>query len=216
MSGRQLWRVGHRGDPLAFTPLELCGWNHRFDDAQRRFRTIYCAEHPETSLREALADFRPNLAARRAFAEAFGAEALEDLPAAAVTARWREEHLLAPARMMLEGQLIDLTDPAVRADLEHRHAELLLEHGLEHLDLHEITGRRRAVTQAIAADLFDRNAGALRFSSRLDGQPALAVFEGRGELVEAGGPIALTDPAPEALLAVCLAWGLKLEPTEVR
>jgi len=75
-------------------------------------------------LREALADFRPNLAARRAFVDAFGSEALEDLPPAAVTARWREEHLLAPAQMMLEGQLIDLTDPAVRADLEHRHAEL--------------------------------------------------------------------------------------------
>jgi hypothetical protein len=54
------------------------------------------AEHPETSLREVLADLRPNLAAREAFAEAFGVEALEDLPAAPVTARWREEHLLVP------------------------------------------------------------------------------------------------------------------------
>lgn len=70
------------------------------------------------------------------------------------------------------------------------------------------------VTQTIAADLFDRcNAGALRFPSRLDGQPALAVFEGRGELVEAGDPVALTDPAPAALLAVCREWGLEFEPT---
>lgn len=130
MSGGKLWRVGHRADPLAFTPFELCAWNHRFDDARRR------------------------------------------------------------------------------------HASLLIEHGLAHLDLHEITARRRVVTQTIAADLFDRcNAGALRFPSRLDGQPALAVFEGRGELVEAGDPVALTDPAPAALLAVCREWGLELEPT---
>lgn len=68
--------------------------------------------------------------------------------------------------------------------------------------------------QTIAADLFDRcGASALRFPSRLDGQPALVVFEGRGELVEAGEPIALTDPAPEALLAVCREWGLELEST---
>lgn len=212
MSRAELWRVGHRGDPLAFTPFELCAWNHRFDDAQRRFRTVYCAESPETSLREVLADLRPNLEARRAFADAFGAAALEDLPAAPVTARWREEHLLAPAEMVLDGELIDLTDPAVRADLEQRHASLLIKYGLEHLDLHEITARRRVVTQTIAADLFDRcNAGALRFPSRLDGQPALVVFEGRGELVEVGDPVALTDPAPEVLLAVCREWGLELE-----
>jgi hypothetical protein len=217
VSGGELWRVGSRGNPLAFTPFELCAWNHRFDDAQRRFRTVYCAERPETSLREVLADFRPNLSAQRAFTEAFGAAALEDLPTAPVTARWREEHLLAPAEIVLDGELIDLTDPAVRADLERRHTSLLIEHGLAHLDLHEITSRRRVVTQTIAADLFDRcNAGALRFPSRLDGQPALVVFEGRGELVEAGDPVALTDPAPEALLAVCREWGLKLEPTEGR
>lgn len=217
MSGGELWRVGHHGDPLAFTPFELCAWNHRFDDAQRRFRTVYCAERPETSLREVLADLRPQLEARRAFAKAFGAAALEDLPAAPVTARWREEHLLAPAEMLLYGELIDLTDPAVRADLEQRHVSLLIEHGLAHLDLHEITARRRIVTQTIAADLYDRcDAGALRFPSRLDGQPALVIFEGRGELVEAGDPVALTDPAPEVLLAVCREWGLELEPARNR
>jgi alkylhydroperoxidase/carboxymuconolactone decarboxylase family protein YurZ len=66
VSGAELWRVGHRSDPLAFTPRPLCSWNHRFDDTERRFRTIYCAEHPETSLREVLADFHPNLAALQA------------------------------------------------------------------------------------------------------------------------------------------------------
>lgn len=151
----------------------------------------------------------------RRFAEALGVTALEDLPAAPVTARWREEHLLAPAELVLDGELIDLSIPAVRTDLEQRHAGLLIEHGLAHLDLHEITSRRRVVTQTIAADLFDRcNAGALRFPSRLDGKPALVVFEGRGELVAAGDPVALNDHAPEVLLAVCREWGLELESTE--
>lgn len=215
MSGGELWRVGHRGDPLAFTPFEICAWNHRFDDVQRRFRTIYCAERPETSLREVLADLRPNLEARLAFAEAFGVAALDDLPLAPVTARWREEHLLAPAAIVRSGELIDLTEPAIRAELERRHAALLVEHGLQHLDLHEITARRRVVTQTIATDLFDNyGAAALRFPSRLDGQPALVVFEGRAELVEAGEPVALTDPAPEVFIRVCEEWGLEREPTE--
>lgn len=211
MSGGELWRVGHRADPLGFTPIDLCSWNHRFDDIERHFRTVYCAQRPETSLREVLAEFRPNLAALRAFAEAMGAEALDDVPAGVVTAKWREEHLLAPARMTLDGDVVDLGEPAVRADLERRHAALLLEHGLAHLDLHEITARRRVVTQAIATDLHDRGAAALRFPSRLDGQPGFALFEGRAELVEAGEPSALTDPPPAALVSVCAEWGLTLE-----
>lgn len=59
--------------------------------------------------------------------------------------------------------------------------ELLLEHGLQHLDLHEITTSRRAVTQTIAADLYDRDAtAAVRFPSRLDGGACVALFENRG------------------------------------
>ncbi len=69
------------------------------------------------------------------------------------------------------------------------------------------------MTQSIAADLFDRATAALRFPSRLDGLPALALFEGRAELEQAGEPIKLTDPAPEPLLAVSREWGLALEPT---
>jgi hypothetical protein len=142
-----------------------------------------------------------------------GTEALEDLSAFPVTAKWREEHLLASAQMSLDGEIVDLNEPEVRADLERRHAALLVEHGLEHLDLPEITARRRTVTQTIAAGLFDRGAAALRFPSRLDGQPAFALFEGRGELVEVGEPIALTCPVPAALLIVCEEWGLTVEPT---
>jgi hypothetical protein len=33
------------------------------------------------------------------------------------------------------------SDLTVRADLEQRHASLLAEHGLAHLDLHEITSQ---------------------------------------------------------------------------
>jgi RES domain len=212
VSGGELWRVGHRADPLAFTLLSLCSWNHRFDDIERRFRTIYCAENPETSLREVLADFRPNLAALKALAEAMGDDALDDL-SEPVTARWREEHLLAPAQMVLDGKLVDLTEPDVRAAVEARHRDLLVEHGLEHLDLHEITSRRRVVTQTIAGELFDKGAAAVRFPSRLDGLPALALFEGRAELLEAGEPIALTDPAPGPLVLVCGEWDLAMEPT---
>jgi hypothetical protein len=46
---------------------------------------VACAEDPRTSLREVLADFRPKLSAIRAFADAFGEGALDDLPPHPVT-----------------------------------------------------------------------------------------------------------------------------------
>jgi RES domain len=92
---------------------------------------------------------------------------------------------------------------------------LLAEHGLEHLDLHEITTSRRVVTQTNAADLFDRGASAVRFPSRLDGGACVALFEGRGAVAATDDVVALTDPAPESLATVAAGWDLVLEPTPV-
>ena len=114
--------------------------------------------------------------------------------------------------MTLDGPICDLTDIAQRRSIEERHSELLLEHGMQHLDLHEITTTRRVVTQTIAGDLHDDGVAAIRFPSHLDGNPCIAVFEGRGEFDHHGAIVALTDPAPEQLVAVAAAWHLTLAP----
>lgn len=210
--GQLLWRAGYHADPLGFAPSVLYEFSHRFDDIHRRFRTLYCAESAETCLREVLADFRPNLGALRRHVERYGPEAAQDFTSQQVTAKWRMQHVLAPAFLRLDGALVDLTDVPTRQEIEDRHNQLLLQHGLEHLDLHEITTSRRAITQTIAADLFDRGASAVRFPSRLDGNACVTLFEGRGGAVAAGDPIALTDPPPEPLLSVAAEWRLVLEP----
>jgi len=207
-----LWRVGHVTGPLEFLPWDLFRASQRFDDPDRRFRTIYCAEREETALREVLADFRPNLEEIQAFLSTFDEDERGDLPDAPVTAAWRIGHVLAPTTAHLEGPVIDLLNPEVRRDLEKRHAAHLTAHDLKHLDLHEITTRRRAITQAIAADVYQRlRAAAIRFPSSLDGNPCLAIFEGHSHLVAAGEPIPLTDPPPDALVRVCDEWELKRE-----
>lgn len=211
-AARQLWRVGNHADPLGFAPRALYEFSHRFDDVQRRFRTLYCAELAETSLREVLADFRPNLAALRRHVERYGPEAAEDFAAEPITAQWRTQHVLAPVRLELDGPLVDLTDVPTRQEIEDRHLELLLAHGLQHLDLHEITTSRRTVTQTVAADLYDRGAAAVRFPSRLDGNVCIALFERRGAVLLTGALVALTDPPPEPLTNVTGPWRLALEP----
>lgn len=121
--------------------------------------------------------------------------------------------MLAPARLELDGPLVDLTDVVVRRELELHHAVLLAEHRMAHLDLHEITSSRRSVTQMIASDVHDRLHGAgIRFASRLDGLPCYALFQGRARLRSNGETVALTDPTPEPLQNVSAVWQLGLEP----
>lgn len=211
-AGRVYWRVGYRGDPLGFVPSEICEWSHRFDDLHHRFRTVYVAELAETCLREVLADFRPSLAAIRRFRQEMGAEAAQELAAQPITVAWRRENVLAPVRLRLDAPTCDLTDVPQRQKIEEQHVDLLLEHDMRHLDLHEVTTSRRVVTQTVAADIYDGGAAAIRFPSCLDGNPCIAIFEGRGELQLAGEILPLTDPPPPALLNVVAPWSLDLQP----
>jgi hypothetical protein len=159
-----------------------------------------------------LADFRPNLAAVRRFQQEMGAGAEQGLAARPITAAWRRENVLALVRLRLDGGICDLTDVSQRQKVEERHVDLLLEHDMRHLDLHEITMSRRVVTQTVAADIYDDGAAAIRFASCLDGNPCVAIFEGRGELELAGEILLLTDPPPVALLKVVALWRLDLQP----
>ena len=44
LTSAAVWRLGHRGAPLEYVPRHLCGWRHRWDDPERKYRTLYCAE----------------------------------------------------------------------------------------------------------------------------------------------------------------------------
>lgn len=86
---------------------------------------------------------------------------------------------------------------------------------MPHLDLTEITVRRRAVTQRIAAHAHDElGAAVIRFPSNLDGLPCYALFEHRAQLVALASATLLTDPAPEALTNVAAGWRINLEPAQ--
>jgi hypothetical protein len=159
------------------------------------------------------ADLRPNAAAIARFVDAFGEEALEDLEAEQITAVWRRKRVLAPARVVpSDAVVLDLTDAAEAHEVETAHADLLAQHGMDHLDLHEITTRRRVVTQTIAADVYRRfGVGVIRFASSRDGCPCCAILEHHAALEPGGPPIPLTDPPPAALVTVAQEWDLRLE-----
>ena len=205
------WRVGHASDPIGFLPRERCSWNHRFDDPEQRFRTLYCAIESETALREVLADLRRDTWEVANYLATFGADALDDLPAQEITADWRRQNVLVCCRINAQAEMLDLTDPTVRHQTEQRHATLLAAHGMKHLDVTEVTRRRRSMTRVIAADAYDElGCAGIRFPSRLDGLPCFALFEGRASLEAVDDPVPLTDPPPSALENVAAEWHLTL------
>jgi hypothetical protein len=209
----ELWRVGHYTDPLGFVPHDRCSWAHRFDDIQQRHHTLYCATTPETALREVLADLRPNAAVIAKHLKRYGPKAASSLPKAAITEKWRQDNVLVPCTMLYKGRLLDLTDPRDRRVVETRHAQLLTKHGMDHLDMHEITTRRRIVTQTIGTDAYDNlDVAAIRFASSRDAGTCFALFENRAELEQEDVPITLTDPPPQPLETVAADWGLDLAP----
>jgi len=223
LADQLLWRVGHIRDPLGFPPRDVHEWSHRFDDLHRRWRTVYCAWTAETALREVLADLRPNAGAIARFLDRLGPDAADELPPASVTRTWRERNVLAPVRIELldDATVLDLTDVHVCRRLEALHAQLLVDHGIGRLDLHEITTRRRAVTRAIATRAYDEeHVGVVRYPSSIDlaATPCYALIEGRARLVSAGEPLPLTDPPPEALENVAAGWKMSLQaaPAAVR
>jgi hypothetical protein len=191
-------------------PRQLCGWQHRWDDPQREYRTIYCAESELTCLREVLADLRPNAKAIAELKELFGdgTPALQGV--AEVAAEWRDAHLLCPALALSEHEFCNVDgEVGLRIELEHEFAELLAEHDMDHLDIAQVRSKDRIVTQTVSRALYERYYAGVRFGSDLDDQPCYVLFEGRAELEANGDPRELT-PELEPLQQVCDEFGLKL------
>lgn len=159
-----------------------------------------------------LADLRPNAETLAELEELFGPDAGLRAAAGAVAAEWRDARVLAPAAPVLDGDLVDVDDPRVRARLERAHAALLAEHGMAHLDIAEVRSRTRVVTQAIGRSVYEHGAAGVRFGSNLDDQPCFAIFEARGRLVPRRGEPPLPLSADLAILVqVCDEYGLRLE-----
>jgi hypothetical protein len=144
--------------------------------------------------------------------ELLGRDAGLEAAAGAVPAVFRRRRVLAPATMVLDGELVDVDEPRTRAALEREHAAMLAEHGMRHLDVSEVRSRTRVVTQRIGRALYEAGAAAIRFGSNLDDRPCYAVFEARGHLAPRADDAAVleldADLAP--LVAVCAEYGLTI------
>lgn len=208
----RVWRLGHKKAPCDFVPRRLCHWRQRFDDPQREYRTLYCAEKDSTCLYEVLADLRPNPKARAEFSEMFDAD--EELAPKPSIHKWRKDHVLAQAKVMMKSDhiFIPVEEFKVRHQLEKLLADILKREKIEHLNIHELRSKNRHVTQAISRTVYEEwESAGIEFRSRLDKCLCYALFEGRAYLQQIGKAISLDEDVP-LLAKVCDEYGLSLDP----
>jgi hypothetical protein len=202
-----VYRLGFWDAPLDFTPRDDCSWQHRWDDPDHEHRTLYCARSAVTSLREALASLRPNAKVLAELREHYspGRVLLQGL--GVVSDAWFDMHVLAEATIVSNGPLVDVDDAGVREDLMRRHAKLLHRLGIRYLDITELRGRQRMITQTIRQTLWDQGAAGIRYRSNLDDGECYALFEGRAALMPTGAIMHFT---PHMLLRVARTYHLQV------
>src|SRR5215208_6278102 len=162
-SGELLWRVGYFETPLECPPHAYWFGDGRYDDPLREFQTLYCAPDPLTCLRETLAPFRVSIRMRDELQRQG-----KPLSKGGVPAKWRRENALAQGRLeILEGELIPMHQPGIRSRLEKDLKALLIDLEISFLDLGELQGNRRKLTQAIARTVFGWGAAGILYQSKL-------------------------------------------------
>ncbi len=206
-----VWRLGHTSDPYGFVPRRLCGWQHRWDDPRRGYRTLYAAGETLTCLREVLADLRPNAKVLAELREIFGDDAAAARDAGIVTVAFRTERVLAPGWAVGDERCAEIDDDlALRRGLEEELSALLVAHEMPHLDTTELRSRDRIVTQAVSRRIHDRGFAGIVFGSLLDSGRCWALFEDRAALESRGDVVELADDLPD-LVRVCAEFGLTIE-----
>jgi RES domain-containing protein len=200
-------RLGYYADPLGFKPAELYAWNNRFDDELREFRTLYAATDRLTCVYELAQDLVPDAAAITEFQQLFPQA---DPPAAEIPRDWWERLVFQCAALTIDTYLIDLTDPEERHHIEVRHADVLAEHHIAHLDLGAISSSNRRFTQSLARRMYDQGASGVVFPSNVGPGSCVCLFEGRGQFDPEDEPEAL-HPDTAELVEAATAWGLTIE-----
>ncbi|MEA9986075.1 RES family NAD+ phosphorylase [Subtercola sp. RTI3] len=216
-----LWRVERAEPPLRFSQLNLVDAAN--DRAGNRFDVpgagvLYGATEPSGGFAETLAGYRPRASMLRAFSEVEAVPGRE-LPGD-VSVAWLRSRRLRSFTTVSALPFVDVESPATHTHLTAAAADVLVQQGIENLDVAHIRGPSRRLTRAIASWVYSRTdthgdplyAG-IRYMSRLGAFECWAVFDGTTVELLSSSTIA---PADEPLTATLKQFGMTIRPAPER
>ncbi len=164
-----------------------------------------------TCFLEIFQDLRPNAEALALYSQLPDAEdGMDEHMAGVLTTQHLANRVLCEAEIEPQTAIVlHLAHIPVRQELSRRLAVLMVRLGIQHLDLSDIQGNNRQLTQAISRRAFEDGYDVIRFPSKLDGADCYVLFETRSSLALRGTPVALTAGMPEFQM-VCALFGLRL------
>jgi RES domain len=183
-----IYRLGRQPDPW-----EWPDWTHaredgtfdnRYDDPDGQYRVLYASTERQTTFRECLARFRPDLAVLAAVIEEDDAGAPPTQPPGHVKRSWLSRRLLGAAT--IAGTYCDVGHSESVRHLRDALAPRIIHYGLDDLDAGDLRRRApRRLTQEISRYVFalaDASGRAafqgIRYASRLgDDLANWAIFE---------------------------------------
>jgi hypothetical protein len=196
-----LWRVERAEPALRFSQLNLVDAAN--DRAGNRFDVpgagvLYGATDPAGGFAETLAGYRPRASMIRAFSEV---QTMPGRPQSGdVAMEWLHSRRLRSFTTVGALPFVDVESPVTHTHLTAAAPDVLLQQGVESLDVAHIRGPSRRLTRAIASWLYSRTdahgdplyAG-IRYMSRLGDFECWAVFDGTAVELLSSSTIAPTD-----------------------
>lgn len=203
-----LWRVERAEPALRFSQLNLVDAAN--DRAGNRFdipgaSVLYGATDATGGFAETLAGYRPRASMMRAFSE------IESMPGRAlpgdVSMKWLHSRRLRSFTTVSALPFVDVESPATHTHLTAAAADVLVQQGIENLDVAHIRGPSRRLTRAIASWLYSRTDdhgdplyGGIRYMSRLGEFECWAIFDGTAVELLSSSAISPTDEPFQATL----------------
>lgn len=179
----ELYHIGRLPDVMAWTEWQHVG-EGRFDDPANppTFRVLYAAETRIAAFIETLQKWRPSMSALAALklveASEEGARAV-NLETGFIPDDWRQKRGIGALRLFPGQRWLDLRPHETREVLRKELALALGALGLDDLDLSDVVGRNRRLTQAIARYAHESGLQGIAYSSRFDSNLSCwAIFEG--------------------------------------
>jgi hypothetical protein len=211
----ELWRVERAEPALRFSQLSLVDATN--DRAGNRFDVpgagvLYGATHPEGGYAETLAGFRPRAALVRALST------MESDPGRVrpgeIDQEWLISRRLRSFATVSALPFVDVESPLTHTHLTRAAGDVLMQAGIENLDVAHIRGPSRRLTRSLAAWLYSRTdaqgnplyAG-IRYMSRLGEFECWAIFDGTTVELRTSSSL---DPLDDRLSSVLELFGMSI------